>query len=411
MTFNFKICYGRTPMNMHASPRMTEQDAKRIARSIIPELQARAFEAEINRAAPKESIELLKQHGLLTTIQPKNCGGQELSMRAHVDVLSSVAEGCASTAWVLGVMQAHSWMFCHLPEQAQRDVFGDHGNHPVSAVIGPRGKAIKKADGSFVLNGFWPFASGNAHAEWLLLGGEIFDEAGEFVDIADFLVEKKTLEVLDDWFVAGLQGSGSSSVKAKDVVVPAHRHVSLSALLENQTTAYSDPAAPALFKSQAGPVLGLCIASGATGMARNALTEFTKMVQGKRVAYTAHISHEWQPLQKICGEAASKIHAAELVLYRVADDIDDYAKRGEKMPMELRARIRADIAMVPRLCRDAVLDLLTIGGAAGLSLKSPIQMAARNLIANCMHGFLLYDSGMEIYGRVLLGLDPGTGVI
>jgi 3-hydroxy-9,10-secoandrosta-1,3,5(10)-triene-9,17-dione monooxygenase len=99
------------------------------------------------------------------------------------------------------------------------------------------------------------------------------------------------------------------------------------------------------------------------------------------------------------------------VLYRVADDIDDYAKRGEKMPMELRARIRADIAMVPRLCRDAVIDLLTIGGAAGLSLKSPIQLAARNLIANCMHGFLLYDSGMEIYGKVLLGQDPGTGVI
>jgi 3-hydroxy-9,10-secoandrosta-1,3,5(10)-triene-9,17-dione monooxygenase len=398
-------------MNVHVSARMTEQDAKRIARSIIPELQSRALQAEEMRAVPKESMELLKQHGLLTTIQPRSCGGQELSMRAHVDVLSSVAEGCASTAWVLGVMQAHSWMFGHMTEQAQRDVFGDHGNHPVSAVIGPRGKAIRQADGSFLLSGFWPFASGNAHADWLLLGGEIFDEKGAFVDIADFLVEKKSLEVLDDWHVAGMQGSGSSSVKAKDVHVPAYRHVSMSAILENQTNVYNDPKAPALFKSQAGPVLGLCIASGATGIARNALNEFTKMVQGKKVAYTAHISHEWQPLQKICGESASKIHAAELVLYRAADDIDDYARRGEKMPMELRARIRADVAMVPRLCRDAVIDLLTIGGAAGLSLKSPIQLAARNLIANCMHGFLLYDSGMEIYGRVLLGLDPGTGVI
>jgi 3-hydroxy-9,10-secoandrosta-1,3,5(10)-triene-9,17-dione monooxygenase len=410
MTFTFRKD-GRTPMNVHVQPRMAEKDAKRIARSLIPQLQKLAQEAETLRAVPKASMDLILEHGLLTTIQPRSCGGQELSMRSHVDVLSSIAEGCASTAWVLGVMQAHSWMFCHLPEQAQKDVFGDHGNHPVSAVIGPRGKAIKKADGSFVLSGFWPFASGNAHADWLLLGGEIFDEKGEFVDIADFLVEKKQLEVLDDWFVAGMQGSGSSSVKAKDVQVPAYRHVSLSALLENQATAYSDPNAPALFKSQAGPVLGLCIASGATGIARGALNEFTKMVQGKRVAYTTHVSHEWQPLQKICGESASKIHAAELVLYRVADDIDDYARRAEKMPMELRARIRADIAMVPRLCRDAVIDLLTIGGAAGLSLKSPIQLAARNLIANCMHGFLLYDSGMEIYGRVLLGQDPGTGVI
>jgi 3-hydroxy-9,10-secoandrosta-1,3,5(10)-triene-9,17-dione monooxygenase len=398
-------------MNVHVSPRMLEADAKRIARSIIPELQKRAQEAEDLREVPKQSMELIVKNGLLTTIQPADCGGQQLSMRAHVDVLSSVAEGCAATAWILGVMQAHSWMFCHATDQAKADVFAENGDTPVSAVIGPRGKAIKKADGSFVLNGFWPFASGNAHAQWLLLGGEIFDEKGNFVDIADFLVEKKSLEVLDDWFVAGMQGSGSSSVKAKDVHVPAYRHISLSALLENQSTAYSDPKAPALFKSQAGPVLGLCIASGATGIARTALNEFTKMVQGKKVAYTAHISHEWQPLQKICGESATKINLAEMLLYRVADDIDDYAQRGEKMPMELRARIRADITMAPRLCRDAVIDLLTIGGAAGLSLKNPIQLAARNLIANCMHGFLLYDAGMEIYGKVLLGLDPGTPVI
>jgi 3-hydroxy-9,10-secoandrosta-1,3,5(10)-triene-9,17-dione monooxygenase len=404
-------CKGAPPMNMHVVPRMAAKDAKRIARSIIPELQKRAQQAEDNREVPKESMDLLKQHGLLTTIQPRSCGGQELTMRAHCDVLSSVAEGCAATAWVLGVMQAHSWMFGHATEQAQKDVFGDHGNHPVSAVIGPRGKAIKKADGSYSLSGFWPFASGNAHAQWLMLGAEIFDEQGAFVDIGDFLVEKKDLDVLDDWYVAGMQGSGSSSVKVKDLAIPAHRQVSLSTLLENTNHVYNDPDAPSLFKSQAGPVLGLCIMSGATGIARSALNEFTKMVQGKKVAYTAHTAHEWQPLQKICGEAASKIHAAELVMYKIADDIDDYAARGEKMPMELRARIRADIALVPRMCRDAVIDLLTIGGAAGLSLKSPIQLAARNLIANCMHGFLLYESGMEIYGRVMLGLDPGTPVI
>ena len=105
------------------------------------------------------------------------------------------------------------------------------------------------------------------------------------------------------------------------------------------------------------------------------------------------------------------IHAAELIFYRAADDVDDYARRGEKMPMEMRGRIRMDITMVPRLCRDAVNNLYTIGGAAGLSLKSPIQLAARNIQAANMHGFLLYDAGAEIYGRVLLGVDPGTGVI
>ena len=390
---------------------MTEADAKKIALSIIPELQKHAARAEELRRIPPESAELLIASGLLQTIQPASCGGHELSMRAHVDVISSVAYGCSASAWVLGVWQAHSWMFGHFNEKAQQDVFADGGNHPVSAVIGPRGKAVRKADGSYVLSGFWPFASGNAAVEWLLLGAEIRDEAGNMLDAGDLLVERNKLEILDDWHVVGLQGTGSNSVRCKDVAIPAHRYLSLSALLDNQTTPYTDPRAPTVFKSQAAPVLGLCIASGATGTARAALDEFIKVVPGKMVLYTPHISHEWQPLQKILGESASKIHAAELVLYRIADDIDAYAKRGEKMPMDVRGRIRMDICLVPRLCREAVQDLLTIGGAAGLSLKSPIQRAFRNLQATCMHGFLLYDAGAEIYGKILLGQDPGTPII
>jgi 3-hydroxy-9,10-secoandrosta-1,3,5(10)-triene-9,17-dione monooxygenase len=382
-----------------------------MAEALVPELRKSAGLADELRHVPPENIALLKRSGLVQTLQPASCGGQELSLRAHVDVISTIAEGCNATAWVLGVYQAHSWLLGHMSEQAQRDVYGKGGDQVVAAVIGPRGKATRLADGSYVMSGFWPFASGNAAAEWLLLGSEIFDEQGNKLDDGDLLVPKSDLEILDDWLVSGLQGTGSNSVKCTDVRVPAHRFLSLSALLENQTAPYNDPNAPALFKAQAGPVLGLCIASGATGVARGALAEFLKVVPGKKVMYTGHISHQWLPLQRALGEAAAKIHAAELVVYRIADDIDDYARRGEKMPMALRARIRMDIALVPRLCRDAIFELLTIGGAAGLSLRSTIQRAARNLQATCMHGFLLYDSGAEIYGKVLLGLDPETPVI
>lgn len=398
-------------MNIHVSPRMTSADAKRIAESLVPELKSRAHLADEQRMVPKENMALLKKSGLLQTVQPASCGGQQLDFRTHVDVMTTIARGCNATAWVLGVMQAHSWMFGHMSEQAQRDVYGDSGEQAVAAVIAPRGRAVRRKDGTYLLSGFWPFASGNAHSEWMLLGTEVYDEAGQKLDDGDLLVKRSDLEIIDDWHVAGLQGTGSNSVRCKDLEVPAHRFLSLSALLENHTTPYTDPDAPALFKSQAGPVLGICIASGATGVARGALEEFLKVVPGKKVVYTAHISHEWQPLQRTLGEAACKIEAAEAMLYRMADDIDSYARRGEKMPMSLRGRIRADIAMIPRLCRDAVNDLLTIGGAAGLSLKSPIQRAARNLQATCMHGFLLYDAGMEIYGKVLLGQDPGTPLI
>jgi 3-hydroxy-9,10-secoandrosta-1,3,5(10)-triene-9,17-dione monooxygenase len=398
-------------VNAHPHKTIAESDVKAIAAGLAPELRQRAMQTDRDRRVPPENIKLLADSGLLGIFRAKKWGGRELSMRAHVDAVSTVAEGCQATAWVLGVYHAHDYIIGHMSEKAQEEVYTTSPHQAVSAVIGPRGKAVRKSDGSYVLSGFWPFASGNAASDWMLLGAEVFDEDNSKLDEGDLLVPVRDIVAIDDWHVAGLQGTGSNSVKCTNVVVPAHRFVSLPAILENQTPVFARRDTPAIYKCQGGPALGMFIATSTIGAAKSALQEFLKVVPGKKVLYTEHISHEWSALQKTVGEAASMIHAAELIFYRAADDVDDHARRGEKMPMEMRGRIRMDIAMVPRLCRDAVNNLYTIGGAAGLSLKSPIQLAARNIQAANMHGFLLYDAGAEIYGRVLLGVDPGTGVI
>ncbi|UIJ84048.1 acyl-CoA dehydrogenase family protein [Rhizobium leguminosarum] len=396
---------------MHSYPRIDKERVKSIAEGLVPELSSRAFQAEKDRRVPPENIKLLHDSGLLGIFRSRKWGGSELSMRAHVDAVATIAKGCGATAWVLGVYHAHDYIIGHMSEKAQEEIYTTGDITAVAAVIGPRGKAVRKADGSYILNGFWPFASGNSASHWLLLGAEVFDEAGNKLDEGDLAVPAEDVERLDDWHVAGLQGTGSNSVKCTDVVVPAHRFVSLPAILENQTPVFASSEAPAIYKCQGGPALGMFIATSALGAARRSLEEFRKVVPGKKVMYTSHVSHEWSALQVALGEAASMIHQAELVFYRAADDVDDYARRGEKMPMETRGRIRMDITVVPRLCRDAVQKLLTIGGASGLSLKSPIQLNFRNLQATSMHGFLLHDAGAEIFGRVLLGVDPGTGVI
>jgi 3-hydroxy-9,10-secoandrosta-1,3,5(10)-triene-9,17-dione monooxygenase len=398
-------------VNAHPQKTIAESDVKAIAAGLVPELRQHAMQTDRDRRVPPENIKLLADSGLLGIFRAKKWGGRELSMRAHVDAVSTVAEGCQATAWVLGVYHAHDYIIGHMSEKAQEEVYTTSPHQAVSAVIGPRGKAVRKSDGSYVLSGFWPFASGNAASDWMLLGAEVFDEDNSKLDEGDLLVPVRDIVAIDDWHVAGLQGTGSNSVKCTNVVVPAHRFVSLPAILENQTPVFARRDTPAIYKCQGGPALGMFIATSTIGAAKSALQEFLKVVPGKKVLYTEHISHEWSALQKTVGEAASMIHAAELIFYRAADDVDDHARRGEKMPMEMRGRIRMDIAMVPRLCRDAVNNLYTIGGAAGLSLKSPIQLAARNIQAANMHGFLLYDAGAEIYGRVLLGVDPGTGVI
>jgi 3-hydroxy-9,10-secoandrosta-1,3,5(10)-triene-9,17-dione monooxygenase len=404
-------------MQMAAGKRVAQADTpsadeiKARARSIVEDLKKLAPEAERQRRVPNESVALIKGHHLGRTIQPRSCGGYGLGMRSHVDVVSTVAEGCGATAWVLAVVQAHSWLMGHLPSKAQQEVFGADPDMFVSAVIGPRGKAIKQADGSYRLTGVWPFASGCDHAGWFLFGAEVFDQSGAKIDEADLLVPASDVQILDDWYVAGLQGTGSSTVKITDLEIPAYRYVSLPGLLESELPSFKIGDDEWLTRGQATPVLGLCITTAALGIARSALAEFLRIVPGKKLSYTGHVADEWIPLQVALGEAAGMIHAAELVLYRAADDIDDWARRGKKMPIELRGRIRMDCGYAVRLLSDAVDKLFINAGASGLSLKGSLQRSARDLKAINMHGLLLMETGAELYGRILLGKGSNSPII
>ena len=380
------------------------------AQAVAEELKSRVSETERLRRLPAENLERIREEGLLTVIQSKRCGGHELSMRAHLDILSAIAEGCSATAWVLGVMHAHSWLMAHFPEQAQNDVYGKDPNTMISAVIGPRGKAVRQVDGTYVLNGFWPFGSGCQLSEWLLLGAEVFDEKGEFLDLADLLIPTTDANIQDDWYVAGLQGTGSNSLVVKDLAIPAHRYLSLMGLLDHNTPGMKGYEGW-LHKAEAVPVLAIALCGGAIGLGRAAVKEFKKNIVGKTVAYTEHVQTEWSSTHITYGKSASLIDAGELLLYRAADDTDRLAQAGEQMSMEMRGRIRMDCSHGVRLILQGADELFITGGAAGLSLRNPMQQISRDLHATNMHGLLLLEPSAEVYGRVLLGLEPNTIII
>lgn len=387
---------------------LTEGEAVARARNLVPKLRELAPQAESQRRLPLESLRLVNDAELIRVIQPRSCGGHELSMRAHVDVVSTLAEGCSATAWVVGVAHAHSWMMGHISKEAQQEVYGENPDTLVAGVISPRGKAQRQPDGSYRLNGFWPFGSGSERSSWLLLGAEVLDENGQIMGISDFLIPTSEATLRDDWFVAGLQGTGSCSIVLQDAPVPAYRMLPLDRLIERDLPSFGTDESGWLSKAQAIPVLAICISAGALGTAKGAMAEFLRAMPNKNVMYTPHISHEWIPNQVIVGHAASLIHAAELLLYRVADDIDHYARADENIPEEIRGRIRMDCSLAARFCLDAVERLFMNGGASGLSLSSPVQRAARDLRATNMHGLLLLETSAEVYGRILLGLKSNT---
>src|SRR5688500_16170607 len=100
-----------------------EADLVARTRALIPDLRTRADETAALRRVPIENVRAMQAAGALKAIQSTRNGGYGLGMRAHLDVISALAEGCASTAWVAGVAHAHSWLLSHFPARAQDDVY------------------------------------------------------------------------------------------------------------------------------------------------------------------------------------------------------------------------------------------------------------------------------------------------
>ena len=391
---------------------MMPDHAQLVARaaSLVPTLRARAAEAEQFRRLPDANVAELRSAGLFKVLQPRRCGGFEMSLHTHIDTVAELARGCGSTAWCMGVIHAHSWLLGSFPQEAQAESYGANPDAIVCAVIAPRGKARAVA-GGYRLDGFWPFASGCQHADWLLLGTEIAGEGGTVVDAAELLVPARDIVIRDDWNVVGLRGTGSCSIVANDVFVPKHRYLSLPGIIAGEA-----PGAAAhdtsLYKGAAVPVLVLAITPAALGMAEAALAAFKERLPGREIAYTEHeIQIDSPTTHRQVADAATRIHVARLLLHRCADDIEAAAARGEMMEFTARARVRMDCAHAVRQCMEAAEILYLACGGSGIAETNSVQRAWRDLHAVNMHGALTLETNQVMYGRILLGLKPNTPLI
>ena len=380
------------------------------ARTLAPTLRDRAAETDALRRLPEENVADMRAAGLFRVIQPARCGGWQMDFHAHLDVVEEISAGCGASGWCLGVLQIHSWVAGLLSQQAQDDIYGADQDTLIVAVLNARGEAVRGGNG-YRVSGFWPFGSGSEHSQWAILGARVLDEDGEVADEGCFLIPTSEIEIKDDWRVVGLRGTGSCSLVANNVDVPAHRFISFIDGRAGKTpgghlhdgTLYKAPLAPSLAIALCGP---------AVGIAEGAINDFIGYVPGRTNPQLRGAAQIDSPLtHQMVAEAKAQVDAARMLLHRAADDIHEAAENGGEMPVEIRARIRMDSAYAVRLCMEAGEAMFLASGGSGLAESNPVQRAWRDLHAINQHALLQLPTNAEIYGRTILGLDPGSDIL
>ena len=198
------------------------------ARALVPRLAQRAPAATAARLLPVETIAEYHAAGILRILQPKRFGGMQGRFSLFSRIVEELTYGCASSAWVYAVLAEHQWIIAQYPEAAQIDVWGEDPKAVASSSLAPR-EAARREPGGWRLSGHYPFSSGCDYAQWAIIGA-FLGPKGDPRGVAYLLVPLAEIEIVDDWQVLGLLGTGSKSLVLRDVFVPEHRSVMVSDL-------------------------------------------------------------------------------------------------------------------------------------------------------------------------------------
>src|SRR6266851_9363339 len=145
------------------------------AQALVPALRERAAGAEALRQMAKETEADLHRAGLFRFHQPRRWGGMEIPFVALFDVPAEIGRGCASTAWNVANLGVHHWMLALYDERAQQEVWSHNPDALIASGIAyPQGRG-RRADGGFLISGFWNFSSGVDVADWNMLAVTVRD--------------------------------------------------------------------------------------------------------------------------------------------------------------------------------------------------------------------------------------------
>lgn len=380
------------------------------------ELRTQASICADERKLSETTAKILRDTGAMRLIQPARYGGLEADPRCFVEAMMTAAEYDGAAGWVLGVVGVHNWHIGLYADSVQQEVWGEDPDTWISSSYNYVGKATR-VDGGFRLTGRWSFSSGCEHADWVFVGGVVFDEQDQPLEMRHFLLPRADYEIIDVWNVAGLCGSGSNDIKVEDSFVPDAHSMSWPDLQAHRCPGTEVNTAP-LFRVPWGSMFLNAVTAPLVGMARGMLRESVGMVKQRMAGYLPpgapagpfDAKRMWPAVSMAkLAEVSSEIDAARVQMLDNLGEVYEHVLAHPDLagqaavPLDVRARARRDQVMAAKRSTDAANTIFSLAGGRGLSLKSPVQRLWRDAQAGSHHVVNSTDQALTGYGAWLMG--------
>ena len=226
-------------------------------RAMGPAILEFAPRIEAERQLPDELVAALTDAQVFQMYQPHTLGGPELDPLTALAVCEELARLDGSVGWCAQVSAAVTIHLAWLDPDALDEMRAStEGPLHVAGSARPLGEAVRIEDG-YRIKGHWNYASGVRHANWYLATAFVDNDDGSRV-ARSMLVPVADGEIVPNWDVVGMRGTGSDDFVLDDVAVPRGRTVSRHWIAQRTERLY-DPrlAMVAIWAPTAGVAIGL----------------------------------------------------------------------------------------------------------------------------------------------------------
>jgi 3-hydroxy-9,10-secoandrosta-1,3,5(10)-triene-9,17-dione monooxygenase len=391
-------------------PHLTPDELIARAAALRGKLRERQNECEQLGRLTDATLQDYLDAGFYRVMQPRRFGGYEFDLDTFLHVTVELSRGCPSSGWVFGLMATHNLVAGLFPERGQAELFGDGDFRcPLSAIPAP----ALKVDGGYRITGWWDYASGCDVATHFIGGAGVATVPdGKLVDTRFVAMRRDQFQIVDNWDVLGMRGTGSRRVVVEDLFVPEHHTVPSP----NPLRPVVEFPGRGLYPNPTfyGALASLLISEPAAvcvGIAHAAIDEYIENLTTKHQRGPMSRKRSDLPVfQRLLGEATAYVDTAEAALYQLALTWTELARRsmetGRPVSDEDDRRLILIEQQVVQLASKAVETVFRTSGSSASNTGQRTERYFRDLNMIRTHLTLQSERTWENVGRLRLGLQP-----
>jgi len=362
---------------------------------VLEEVRQRRDEFDVRSHVPRDMIERFIEVGIYRAATPRCFGGDALPPAEFLRLVERISEADGSAGWVASFGSASTYLTA-LPRETLAELYRDGPDLVFAGGLFPIQPA-EQVEGGWKVKGTWKFASGCKGADVLGVGIGIGGPGGK---PRTALLRARDVEIVENWEVVGLKGTGSHDLHLDNVFVPDAWTFIRGGQSNIDEPLYRYPTIA--YAAQVLAVVNL-------GLARAALDEIARMATGSGVTGAPKLADRAYVRIEL-GKAEAQLHAARGFFYDATEQVWESILAGNPVTPEQVSLLRLSAVHVSRAGAEVVQRAYSLAGTTAIYLRHPLQRYLRDAMVVTQHAFLsdgMYDGA----GAVLLDVPPFPGYL